>query len=82
MLKRLGDKVAEVGCGKELIFLNCIIHQEVLCRKVLNMQHVVILVVKIINFIRARGLNYRQFKTLLENSDSDHIDIQYHTAVC
>ena len=43
------------------------------------MQHVVNPVVKIVNFIRARGLNHRQFKTLLENSD--HNDIPYNTAV-
>ena len=41
LLKRLGDKVAEVGCGSELIFLHCIIHQEVLCRKFILMQRVV-----------------------------------------
>ena len=45
------------------------------------MQHVVNPVVKIVNFIRAKGLNHRQFKTLLKNSDSDHNDIPYHTAV-
>ena len=82
LLKRLGDKVAEVGCGKELIFLHCIIHQDVLCRKVYNMQHSVNPVVKIVNFNRARGLKHRQFKTLLENSNSDQNDTPYNTAVC
>ena len=81
LLKRLSDKVAEVGCGRELIFLHCIIHQEVLCRKVLDMKHVVNPVVKVVNFIRARGLNNRQFTTLLENCNSDHTGIPYHTAV-
>ena len=81
LLKRLSDRVAEVDCTRELIFLHCIIHQEVLCKKVLDMKHGVDPVVKIVNFIRARGLNHRQFITLLEDCDSDHSGVPYHTAV-
>ncbi|XP_078495376.1 general transcription factor II-I repeat domain-containing protein 2A-like [Ciona intestinalis] len=81
LLKRLGDHVAEVDCTRELIFLHCIIHQEVLCKSVLNMKHVVDPVVKVVNFIRARGLNHRQFIKLLEDCDSEHSDVLYHTAV-
>ena len=81
LLKRLGDRVAEVDCTRELIFLHCIIHQETLCKRVLNMKHVVDPVVKIVNFIRARGLNHRQFITLLEDCGSDHSDVLYHSAV-
>ena len=82
LLKRLSDRVAEVDCTRELIFLHCIIHQEVLCKKVLDMKRVVDPVVKIVNFIGARGLNYRQFITFLEDCDSDYSSIPYHTAVC
>ena len=81
LLKRLSDRVAEVDCTRELIFLHCIIHQEVLCKKVLDMKHVVDPVVKVVNFIRARGLNHRQFITLQEDCDSDHSGVPYHTAV-
>ena len=45
------------------------------------MKHVVDPVLKIVNFIRARGLNHRQFITLLEDCDSDHSGVPYHTAV-
>ena len=45
------------------------------------MKHVVDPVVKIVNFIRARGLNHRQFITLLEDCNSDYSDVPYHTAV-
>ena len=81
LLKRLNDRVAEVDCTRELIFLHCIIHQEVLCEKVLGMNYVVDPVIKIVNFIRARGLHHRQFITLLEDCDSDYSDVPYHTAV-
>ena len=80
LLKRLSDRVAEVDCTRELIFLRCIIHQEVFGEKVLGMKHVVDPVVKIVNFIRARGLNHRQFITLLEDCDSDYCYVPYHTA--
>ena len=53
--EELSDRVAEIDCTRELIFLHCIIHQEVLGEKVLGMKHVVDPVVKIVKFIRARG---------------------------
>ena len=81
LLKRLSNRVAEVDCTRELIFLHCIIHQEVLCKKVLDMKHVVDPVVKIVNFIWAKDLNHRQFITLLEDCDWDHSGVPYHTAV-
>ena len=82
LLKKLSDRVAEVDCTRELIFLHCIIyHQEVLCKKVLDMKHVVDSVVKIVNFIKARGLNRKYFITLMEDCDSDHSGILYYTAV-
>ena len=81
LLRRLSDGVAEVDCNRKLIFLHCLIHQEVLCKHVLDMRHVVDPVLKIVNIIRARGLNHRQFTKLLEDCDSDHSGVPYHTAV-
>ena len=82
LLKRLSDRVAEVDCTRELIFLHCITyHQEVLCKKVLDTKHVVDPVVNIINVIKARSLNRKQFITLLEDCDSDHSGIPYYTGV-
>ena len=72
LLKRLSGSVAEVDCTRELIFLHCIIHQEVFCEKVLDMKDVVDPVIKIVNFIKVRGLNHRHFITLLEDCDSYH----------
>jgi hypothetical protein len=44
-----------------------IIHQEVLCCKVLKMNDVLERVVEITNFIRARDLNHWQFAFLLRD---------------
>ncbi|XP_068506404.1 general transcription factor II-I repeat domain-containing protein 2-like [Syngnathus scovelli] len=80
LLKRMQDKVAEVDTDQELIFLHCIIHQHMLCKSVLKMNHV-INVTNVVNFIRARALNHRQFVALLEDHESQHSDISYHTPV-
>ncbi|GCC27427.1 hypothetical protein chiPu_0005851 [Chiloscyllium punctatum] len=54
---------------------------EVLCKSVLKINHVVDVVTKIVNFIRARALNHRQFVALLEENETLHHDLGYHTAV-
>lgn len=36
---------------------------------------------KTVNFIRAKALNHRQFVSLLEETETDHQDLSYHTAV-
>ena len=67
--------------GHAIVSYHCIIHQQQLCAKVLNMKEVLTVVVEIINFIRARGLNHRQFKNLLEECGSDYEDVVYFSHV-
>ena len=43
--------------------IHCIIYQEALCSKVCNMEHVMSVVVKLVNFSRSHGLNHRQFQS-------------------
>nr|XP_048691119.1 general transcription factor II-I repeat domain-containing protein 2A-like [Caretta caretta] len=81
LLKRIQDKVKEDDPDKEVIFLHCIIYQEALWKNILDIDHVVHTVVKIVNYIRARGLNHLQFISLLEDTDAERQDLLYHTNV-
>ena len=81
LLKQIQDKVTELGSEHKLVLIHCIIHQHVLCRSVLKLNHVINVVTKTINFIRARALNHRQFVALLEEHENEHGDIRQHTAV-
>lgn len=63
------------------ITFHCIIHQHALLGKVLKLDHVMKVVVEIVNFIRARALNHRQFRQLLEDVDAEYDDLVLHTDV-
>ena len=43
--------------GRHFLNYHCILRQESLCGKVMNLQHVMTPVIKCVNKIRARGLN-------------------------
>mgnify|MGYP003406667082 FL=1 len=62
---------------------HCIIHQQALCSKLKDdaLQNVMGIVVKIVNFIRANPLNHLQFKTLLEEYESNYGYFVLHTDV-
>ena len=65
------SKLRETNPDARLAHFHCIIHQKVLCSKVLELGHVLKSVTKCVNFIRARGLNHRQFLSLLEEVGSE-----------
>uniref|UniRef100_A0A8C4F590 General transcription factor II-I repeat domain-containing protein 2A n=1 Tax=Dicentrarchus labrax TaxID=13489 RepID=A0A8C4F590_DICLA len=81
LLKRIQDKVKEENPDQDVIFLHCIIHQESLCKSVLQLNHVVNPGGKPVNCTRARGLQHRQFIAFLEETDADHQDLLYHSRV-
>ena len=75
LLKRMQDKVTEVTSELKMVFLHCIMHQNVLCKSVLKLKHVIDAITKTVNFTRARALNHRQFVSHLEENENEHGDI-------
>ena len=61
--------------------IHCIIHQQSLCGKHLDISCVLKPVTSVVNFIRNHGLNHRLFQAFLEEIDSDFCDLPYYTAV-
>ncbi|XP_055901518.1 general transcription factor II-I repeat domain-containing protein 2B-like [Biomphalaria glabrata] len=61
--------------------IHCILHQEALCGKSLQTNNVMDVVVKTVNFIRALGLNHRQFVSFLADLETEYGELLYHTEV-
>ena len=72
LLKVMNDKIKAEHPGHALAPLHCVIHQGSLCNGALNIKHVTDSIVNVVNLIRARGLNHRQFKAFLEYLESEH----------
>ena len=77
----LKSALKEKNISDNVAIFYCIIHQQNLCAKSLKFKHVMGPVIKAINFIRARGLNHRQFQKLLDNLDTEHQDLAYFSEV-
>ena len=80
LVGRIREKMRENHAG-ELTVYHCIIHQESLCGKALKIEHVMSTIARVVNLIRAKGFNYRQFKSFLEEIGSEYRDVPYHTEV-
>ena len=57
----LKKNLKESDFTKDVITLHCFIHQESLCAQRIKMTHVMDVVVKCVNEIRAKGLKHRPF---------------------
>ena len=61
---------------------HCKIHQENLCAKSLRFEQVMRVITDIVNFIRARGLNHRQFQNFLRTEwEAEYGDVVYYSDV-
>ncbi|CAD1470964.1 unnamed protein product [Heterotrigona itama] len=65
--------------GREIFVNHCIIHQQNLCAKILNMPNVITPVIKLINFLKPRAFNHCQFKKFLKNLGSEYSDVICNT---
>ena len=68
--------------NNNILKLQCLIHQEALCAKVASLKNIMDVVLKTVNFILSRGLNYRQFRQLLLETESQYGDLLYFCNVC
>lgn len=66
-----------------LLSIHCLLHQESLACQIssIKLKNVMKTVINVINFIRARELNHRKFKELLEELQACYSDVVLHTAV-
>ena len=67
--------------GRKVITHHCIIHQKVLCSKVLEFGHVMSLVVSIVNYLQTRKLKHRLFKSFLKEAGAEYGGVVCHTDV-
>ncbi|XP_007940687.1 general transcription factor II-I repeat domain-containing protein 2-like [Orycteropus afer afer] len=81
LVTKLKSKVAMSCKGSDLKSVCCIIHQESLCAQKLKMDHVMDVVVNSVNWICSRGLNHREFTTLLYELDNQYGSLLYYTEI-
>ncbi|XP_041419118.1 general transcription factor II-I repeat domain-containing protein 2-like [Xenopus laevis] len=80
-LVKLIENDAIAAKNSHLMKYHCIVHQENLCAKALKMDNIMQIVIKAVNFIRAKGLNHRQFQEFLRSIDADCGDVIYFSEV-
>ena len=66
---------------RQLFQYHCIIYQEALCGKSLQLKHVMDSVTKCVNKIRARALNRREFRQFLLDMEEDYGELILHCEV-
>ena len=70
----LKSALKEKNISDNIATFHCIIHQQNLCAKFLKFKHVMDPVIKAVNFIRAQGLNHRQFLNFLGTESADQLE--------
>ena len=77
----LKSALKKKNISDDIAIFHCIIHQQNLCAKSLKFKHFLSPVIKAVNFIRARGLNNRQFQKFLNDLDTEHQNLTYFSEV-
>ena len=67
LMTRIKNKINEGNPDQQLYFFHCIIHQQVLCKNILELDDVLKTVTRIINYIRSSGLNTESLFNCLKN---------------
>lgn len=75
------EKMHKSNCHTPLKMYHCIIHQEALYGKVLELDNIMTIVIRRVNFIQAHSLDHHQFQVFLQEMDLEHEDVPYHKEV-
>lgn len=67
--------------SRPLLKYHCIIHQEALCGKTMNLKHIMDVVLKCVNKIRGRALNRREFRLFLSILQEEYGELLLHCDV-
>ena len=73
--------VRSFGHQQDVKRFHCLVHQEALCAKSVTITDVMTVVVRAVNFDRARALNHRQFRDLLDAVEAEFGDLVYFCEV-
>ncbi|XP_076296945.1 general transcription factor II-I repeat domain-containing protein 2-like [Lasioglossum baleicum] len=77
----LQSKLRNLAVPQDVVAIHSIIHQETLCIKCIQFDHVMSVVVQAINFIRAHGFKCWQFRSFLEVLEVEYGQLPYHIDV-
>lgn len=72
--KGLVGKIKQFCAEKDIsepMFLHCILHQQAICAKYVDISCVLDPVTKMVNLIRSHGLNHRQFREMLRGTETE-----------
>ncbi|KOC65800.1 General transcription factor II-I repeat domain-containing protein 2A [Habropoda laboriosa] len=77
----LQKRLQELTIPQTIITVHCMLHRENLCAKCVQLERVMLVIVRTINFIRNHGLKQKQFKIFLQELDAEYDEMPYHTEV-
>ena len=80
LIGRINTQMEDIGVNFP-IALHCIIHQQALRAKSLDLDCVMKTVFTTVNYIRAHALNHRQFRSFFKDVDVDYDHVIYHSEV-
>ncbi|XP_029656044.1 general transcription factor II-I repeat domain-containing protein 2-like [Octopus sinensis] len=73
----LQNEMEKFGIEHNLVKIHCIVHQEALVAKSVRLRETMDAVVNAVNFILSRGLNHRQFRQFLIDTEAEYGDLLY-----
>lgn len=80
-VKLIKNKVLESTLNYDLMSFHCIIHQQSLCKHKFPFKNVSDVIIEVVNIIKSKALNHRQFCSFLQEFKSDYIDVIYYSSV-